>query len=155
LSGYVLTQGLASKVFVPPATVAQARDTVMIDGDGWFDIARTKALWTDVFKGAQSVIREGDWIDKPSASMPYLYVMTGAELADALRNTGRAAEAPPIVATTEQVANAAGFSSLVSSLRERQTPAQGDSPGVPLRVNQSAAPKTKSSDPRSGVPAKK
>src|SRR5687768_5210339 len=47
-SNNVLTQGLASKVFIPPA--AATLDTVYVQGDGWFDIPRTRALWTEVFK---------------------------------------------------------------------------------------------------------
>jgi len=44
LQNYVLTQGLASKVFVPPTKAV--KDTAFVEGDGWFDVARTRALWT-------------------------------------------------------------------------------------------------------------
>src|SRR5207344_1481542 len=83
LENYVITQGLASKLFVPPANGAQTKDTLLIQGDGWLD----------VFTGDQSVIKEGQWVDRPSVSMPALYIFMGAELADALRAIGRPAEA--------------------------------------------------------------
>jgi hypothetical protein len=79
----VLTQGLAAKVFVPPP--APGQDTVYVQGDGWFDTARTRTLWTDVFQAPKSLIRRGDWIDQPSVGIPYLYVATGLELAEALQ----------------------------------------------------------------------
>src|SRR5262249_32182672 len=37
LGDYVLTQGLAAKLFVPPAT-GTPKDTVFIPGDGWLDL---------------------------------------------------------------------------------------------------------------------
>lgn len=83
LTNNVLTQGLASKVFVPPP--APSQDTVFVQNDGWLDIPRTKALWTDVFKAPKSLIRRGDWIDQPSIGIPYLYVATGIELTEVLR----------------------------------------------------------------------
>ena len=49
LGNYVLTQGLASKVFVPPATAS--KDTLMLPGDGWLDVKRTETLWDSVFTG--------------------------------------------------------------------------------------------------------
>jgi transmembrane protein TMEM260 (protein O-mannosyltransferase) len=79
-----LTQGLAAKVFVPPA--AASADTIFVQGDGWFDVPRTKVLWMDVFKTPKSLIRRGDWIDQPSVGIPYLFVATGLELAETLRD---------------------------------------------------------------------
>jgi hypothetical protein len=80
----VLTQGLAAKVFIPPA--AATKDTAFVPGDGWLDVARTKTLWVDVFQAPKSLIRRGDWIDQPSVGIPYLYVATGLELTELLRD---------------------------------------------------------------------
>jgi len=80
----VLTQGLAAKVFIPPA--ASGKDTAFVQGDGWLDVARTKNLWVDVFQAPKSLIRRGDWIDQPSVGIPYLYVATGLELTEVLRD---------------------------------------------------------------------
>ena len=49
-----------------------------VRGDGWLDVPRTKALWMDVFEGHKSTIAEGRWIDRPSASLPALYIFTGS-----------------------------------------------------------------------------
>ena len=57
LGDNVLTQGLASKLFVPPAS--QTRDTVLVAGDGWLDVARTRALWNDVFVGPRAIVIRG------------------------------------------------------------------------------------------------
>ena len=146
LENYVLTQGLASKLFVPPAT--GSRDTVFVQGDGWLDVARTKALWDSVFSGYASVIEEGRWIDRPSASMPALYIFAGAELADALRAQGDATDANRIFATTRRVATSVRLDDLARALETAATasPAAGDSTGVTLRVDPSAQPQTRSTE---------
>jgi hypothetical protein len=105
LGDYTLTQGLAAKVFMPPEASA-ARDTVYIQGDGWLDLPRSDSLWNGVFKGPQSVINTGDWIDRPSVGIPYLYVATGMELAEALKIRGRTPEAQKVFQLTKSVAQA-------------------------------------------------
>src|SRR6202008_4767897 len=65
----VLTQGLASKVFIPPAKPSAA--TAFLSNDGWMDVPRTATLWTEVFQAPKSLIRRGDWIDPPSVGIPY------------------------------------------------------------------------------------
>lgn len=143
LGDYVLTQGLASKLFVPPAT--ESRDTMRIQGDGWLDVPRTLALWNDVFTGHKSTVTEGRWIDRPSASMPLLYVFSGAELSDALRSQGRANDARAVMALTSDVARTAGFPDLVRALQQQAAQAvAGDSTGVTMHVTQ---PKAQSTEP--------
>ena len=56
-----------------------------MQGDGWLDLPRSDSLWNHVFVGPQSVLNTGDWIDRPSVGIPYLYVATGMELAEALK----------------------------------------------------------------------
>jgi len=82
-SNNTLTQGLAAKVFVPPAKTSV--DTMYVEGDGWLDVPRTTVLWNDIFQAPKSLVRRGDWIDQPSIGIPYLYIATGLELADALQ----------------------------------------------------------------------
>jgi len=84
LGDHVLTQGLASKVFIPPKD--SKGDTLFVQGDGWVDVGRTKALWSDIFQAPKSLIRRGDWIDQPSIGIPYLYFATGVQLAEVLRD---------------------------------------------------------------------
>jgi hypothetical protein len=154
LENYVITQGLASKLFVPPANGTQTRDTLLIQGDGWLDVARTQTLWNDVFKGHHSVIKEGQWVDRPSVSMPALYVFMGAELADVLRATGRAAEANKVFATTKQIATVTRLDGLIQGLEQQITtpPPTGDSGGVTLRVDSKSQPRVQSTEPRGKKP---
>ena len=89
LENYVLTQGLASKLFVPPANGARQGHAARSGRR----LARRRAHAGAVERRlhrTKSVIKEGQWVDRPSVSMPALYVFVGAELADALRATGRA-----------------------------------------------------------------
>jgi hypothetical protein len=114
-SNNVLTQGLASKVFIPP--VAPGVDTVYVQGDGWFDVARTKTLWNDVFKAPKSLVRRGDWIDQPSVGIPYLYVATGLELAETLR-TRDPATAQKVLDDTKGLARAVRLESAVANAEQ-------------------------------------
>jgi hypothetical protein len=84
LGDNVLTQGLASKVFIPPKD--PKGDTVYVQGDGWIDIKRTRALWSEVFEAPKALVRRGDWIDQPSIGIPYLYFATGVQIAEVLRD---------------------------------------------------------------------
>ncbi|MDB4878162.1 MAG: hypothetical protein JWM41_4608 [Gemmatimonadetes bacterium] len=144
----VLIQGLASKLWVPPATAAASRDTLFVQGDGWLDVPRTSALWTDVFQGHHSVVREGQWVDRPSVSIPAMYIFAGAELADALRVTGRASAANSVMATTKQVAQATHLDGLLRGVEQAYQPsAVGDSTGVTLRANAVSQPKVQSTQP--------
>src|SRR5512146_2418489 len=146
LEHYVLLQGLASKLFVPPT--AASKDTVFVQGEGWLDVPRSKALWNEVFTGYRSVVSEGHWIDRTSASMPALYIFAGAELADALRVKGDVAGANAIFNTTRQVASAVRLDDLARALESTASapPATGDSTGVTLRSNPAAQPQTRSTE---------
>ena len=143
----MLTQGLASKLFVPPTTAT--RDTVPVAEDGWLDVARTRQLWTQVFKGQQSIIREGQWIDRPSAGMPALYLFAGAELSEALRAVGQPTEANAVLATTRGIAHATNFDDFMRAFDQRpQTPAPGDSGSVTIGLDASRQPKVQSTESR-------
>src|SRR5918999_2404105 len=117
LEDYTLTQGLASKVFVPPT--APSRDTLYVQGDGWFDVARTHALWKNVFLGPQAIVDKGDWIDRPSVGIPYLYVATGLALSEALRSTGRGQEAQQVMGVARQVAAAVRLEQLLAATEQQ------------------------------------
>lgn len=103
LGDNVLTVGLASKLFMPPAP-GTTKDTILVQGDGWLDVARSDSLWHQTFAGPQSVIKSGDWIDRPSVGIPYLYVATGVELSEALRNQGKTQQAQNVFNTAKEVA---------------------------------------------------
>jgi hypothetical protein len=112
LGDNTLTQGLASKLIMPPAA-GTAKDTVYVQGDGWLDVPRSDSLWRTVFKGPQSVIHSGDWIDRPSVGIPYLYVATGIELAEALKSLGQTQEASSVFNTSKQIATVVRLEDLI------------------------------------------
>jgi len=146
LENNVLTQGLASKLFLPPAS--GSKDTVFVQGDGWLDVARTKTLWNDVFQGPKSVVAEGQWVDRASVSMPSMYIFAGAELAEALRNAGDHSGADAVFTTTRGVAMATRLDDMVRALdQEYRAPIAGDSSGVSLRVDPTTQLKTQSTEP--------
>ena len=102
---HTMAQGLAAKLFIPPSK--PSRDTIYLaDQQEWFDIPRTKALWDSVFEGPKSLIKRGDWIDQPSVGIPYLYIATGATLAQILNDRGNAQEAMQVFNTVKGVAQA-------------------------------------------------
>jgi hypothetical protein len=124
----VLTQGLASKLFMPP-TSGSPKDTVYLQGDGWLDVARSEALWNNVFQGPQSVLNTGDWIDRPSVGIPYLYVATGLELAEALKTQGKQAEAAKVFNLSKQIATTVRLEDLVRGAEaefQQAVPPSGD-----------------------------
>jgi hypothetical protein len=85
LEPYLLSQGFVQKLVDHPITDTTA--TPQISGL-FVDIDRTKALWTDVYRGPEALVKEGDWIDRASVGIPYTYAFTGAILAEALRGKG-------------------------------------------------------------------
>jgi hypothetical protein len=121
---------------------------LFVQGDGWLDVARTKALWNDVYQGPKSIVAEGHWVDRASVSMPSLYIFAGAELAEALRNTGDNAAANAVFATTRRVASATQLDDMVRALDQAyRAPSAGDSGGVSLRVDPGSQLKTQSTEP--------
>jgi hypothetical protein len=130
-----LTQGLAQKVFVPKPGVG-SRDTVYVQGDGYLDIARSKALWTQAFRGHKAVVRAGDWVDRPSVGIPYLYVASGLSLSEALRAQGDARGAEQVYADAKQVAKAVRLDQIFAAVEQQRQQMQllGDSQqGVPVK----------------------
>ena len=123
----VLTQGLASKLFVPPAA-GTASDSLYIQGDGWLDLPRSDSLWSKVFVGPQSVLNTGDWIDRPSVGIPYLYVATGMELAEALKMKGDSKRAADVFNMARRIATAVRLQDLIRPAEaEFEQPPAGDS----------------------------
>jgi hypothetical protein len=125
MGDFVLTQGLAAKLFVPPAA-GTPKDSVYLQGDGWLDVATSDSLWQHAFVGPKSVLNTGDWIDRPSVGIPYLYVATGIELAEALKIQGKTAEANNIFATSRQVARAVRLEDLLRGAEAEFNQMTGD-----------------------------
>jgi hypothetical protein len=125
LGSYLLTQGLASKVFVPPAVAN--RDTMPIAGAGWVDVARTKTLWDSVFTGTRSIAKRDDWVDRPSVGIPYLYVATGLMLSEGLQARGDVAASTRVMNQSRQIAEAVKLDDLLAQINQPQ-PAAGENP---------------------------
>ncbi len=106
LGDYLLTQGLARKLlpFVPTA----AGDTLNLPREGWFDLARTRALWNDVFLAPASLLEREDWVDNASAGIPLLYVTTAVSLAEAEARVGNAAVSQRLMVTAGALADVTG-----------------------------------------------
>jgi hypothetical protein len=156
LGDNVLTQGLASKLIATP-TDKTGKDTLYVPGDGWLDLRRSDSLWSTVFKGPQSVINTGDWIDRPSVGIPYLYVATGIELAEALKANGDTKKAADVFGLAKRVATTVHLEDLVRSAEKELFSPLGDTvaasplPGATVPP----APKAEPTTPTKKAPAKK
>jgi hypothetical protein len=104
LGNYLLTQGLARKLLTHQPN--SGRDTLQVQGQGFVDVPRTTALWNTVFTAQASLIKKGDWVDRPSVGIPYLYVATGLLLSDAMAYRGENAARTKVLDTTRQLAKA-------------------------------------------------
>ena len=141
LGDNVLTQGLASKLFPGAPKDMVSKDTMYIQGDGWLDLPRSDSLWNHVFKGPQSVIKTGDWIDRPSVGIPYLYVATGMELAEAFKMRGDTKGGAEVFNMAKRIAAAVRLEDLIRPAEaEFQQPIVGDSArATPLLTPKPAA----------------
>jgi hypothetical protein len=123
IGSYLLTQGLATKLFIPPA--APNKDTLLVSGAGWVDVQRTKVLWDSVFTAQKSIARRNDWVDRPSVGIPYLYVATGLMLSEVLQATGDASGSTRVLNQAKQVARAVKLNDLVAQMDQpSNVPAQ-------------------------------
>jgi hypothetical protein len=85
LQPYLLSQGFVQKLADHP--ISDTAETPHILGLN-LDLERTKALWNDVYRAPDALIKEGDWIDRASFGIPYTYAFTGAVLSEALKARG-------------------------------------------------------------------
>ena len=76
-------------------------------------MVRTRALWDDVFRGPEAIVRRGEWVDRASAGMALNYVIGGATLGIALGMRGDTAAARAAIERASRVADASRTSDLV------------------------------------------
>ena len=113
LSKYSLRQGLVEKLVENP--IVPNKDTVQV-GDGYLDVNTTYRLWTEVYKGPKELVDIGNWFDRPSFGIPYTYTVTGYVLAEALKGSGRTAEAARVMKQVTDMATAARLTDVLAGL---------------------------------------
>jgi hypothetical protein len=126
LGANLLTQGLATKLFIPPAS--PGKDTLLVAGAGWVDVHRTKVLWDSVFTAQKSIAKRHDWVDRPSVGIPYLYVATGLMLAEVLQATGDSAGSARVMAQAKAVARGVQLTDLLTQMEQQAPPAPESNP---------------------------
>ena len=104
LEKYIITQGMAKKV--SETEIVPGKDTVLVPGEGYVDVPRTKALWSTVFTATKSLSHRDGWVDDASVGIPDLYVITGITLAEALARTGNLPASDSVFADARAVAKA-------------------------------------------------
>jgi hypothetical protein len=104
LGPYLLTQGLARKLMSDVPT--PGKDTVLVEGQGFVDVPRTEALWTQVFRAPAALIAKDSWVDRASVNSPMLYIATGALLSELLDREGRTRLGDSVMRTTRAIAKA-------------------------------------------------
>ncbi|HEX4933741.1 MAG TPA: hypothetical protein VFV33_11215, partial [Gemmatimonadaceae bacterium] len=135
LEEYLITQGLARRL-LDHAPLA-SKDTLLVPGEGWVDVQRSKALWENVFQGQQSFVQKGGWPDKASVGIPALYVSTGFMMHDVLSAAGDQAGANKALDAAKQVAQSTRIAEFFNfdALQQAPAPLPGDvKPAVPLDV---------------------
>jgi hypothetical protein len=145
LGSYLLTQGLATKIFIPPTV--PGKDTLNVPGVGWIDVKRTRLLWDSVFTGYKALAQRHDWVDRPSVGIPYLYVATGLMLSEVLQATGDTQGAQVVMSQARSVAKGVKLNDLLSQM-------EVSSPAAQSQQNPLLAPPS-DTQRKTTVPAKK
>ena len=104
LERYVVTQGMAKKLF--PTPQAPGGDLILVPGEGLVDLKRSYDLWTQVFTATGSLAARRGWVDDASVGIPDLYVISGLTLAEGLAQTGRMAQSDTVFRQAKAVATA-------------------------------------------------
>lgn len=102
LERYMLTQGMAKKLL--DHEIIPSGDTLLLQGEGFVDVARTQALWRDTFLANKSLAKRNGWVDDASVGIPDLYVITGMTLAEALARQGKTAASDSVFNQAKGVA---------------------------------------------------
>ena len=140
LGRYMLSQGLARKLV--PEEPTSGRDTLLVPGEGYLDVARTAWLWENDFEAPKSLTARNGWVDRASVGIPYLYISAAASLAEAEQRLGKSAEADSLIADARAIAKATGLEDLFSP------PPVQTQPAVPLRGESGAVPLGDTGAPR-------
>ncbi len=101
---WLVTQGLAQKLV--HHTLTSGRDTLLIPGEGFVDVRRSRDLWLKDSLGPKSIIKKGGWPDRASLIIPVGYVRTGLILHAALKSLGQDSAAAAVLKEAEGVGRA-------------------------------------------------
>ncbi|MEP6550442.1 MAG: DUF2723 domain-containing protein, partial [Gemmatimonadales bacterium] len=113
-SPYTVTTGLARKLM--PEVPKPGNGIVSVPGEGLLDVETTRALWKTVFKGPKSLAQRDLWVDRPSVSIPYLYIRTGLELSTVLAQSGHADQAARIRSQVDRIAHGTQLDDVLASI---------------------------------------
>jgi hypothetical protein len=109
LRPYLVEQGLVSRLVGGPVTPSP--DTLP-SSDGFVDVRRSAELWKSVYRAPEAIVRRGDWVDRPSISIPVVYIDSGLKVARALQLRGDTAGARRVAARVEAVVQATRLDSI-------------------------------------------
>jgi hypothetical protein len=109
LRPYLLEQGLAYKLVGAP--LVASRDTLPT-GESFLDVTRSAELWRSVYRAPEAIAQRGDWVDRPSLSIPIVYIDSGLKVARALALRGDTIAAGRVAARVEAVIQATRLDSL-------------------------------------------
>jgi hypothetical protein len=110
---FTLTTGLARKLV--PTVPKVGGSIVAIPGEGYIDLDMTRALWETVFRAPGSIAARELWVDRPSASIPFLYLRTGLALSMALAQQGQTAASAKIRGQVDAIARATQLEPYIAS----------------------------------------
>ncbi|MEO8580215.1 MAG: DUF2723 domain-containing protein [Gemmatimonadales bacterium] len=113
-SPYTVTTGLARKLM--PEVPKPGNGFVSVPGEGMLDVETTRALWETVFKGPKSLAQRDLWVDRPSVSIPYLYIRTGLELSTGLAQSGHTDQAARIRSQVDRIAHGTQLDDVLASI---------------------------------------
>jgi hypothetical protein len=130
LRDFLLQQGLARKL-VPTEPVA-GRDTMRIPGEGWIDVARSRALWDSVYLAPEAIVREGRWVDRASNGIAMLYIVNAVILAEAEERLGNSDKAREILGSARSIAQVLGIESALNLPPEPGAPTEPGGLPIPL-----------------------
>ena len=123
LAPYAVMQGLAFRI--DPTPVVASADVLPSAGGVHIDMRRSRDLWSG-FGAPAAIIRRGDWVDRPSVGIPFVYITTALMLADGVMAQGDSAEAGRLRRSAIEVAEATRLLDLLmpeAATRQPPTPA--------------------------------
>jgi len=135
LEPYAIMQGLVNRILTAPAPTNP--DTVAVPGLGHVDVPRSLALWRE-YGGPPSIIRQGEWVDRPSVNIPVTYISTALILGQVFARQGDSTLAHRFQQTAVDMAEATHTLDLFMGPEPATPPAVrgGDAPrSAPIPAN--------------------